>query len=165
MIADPSRGMRLYNDTSINLFHRDMQTLPKVQSINNRLQCTTIKGRSTWAVFHRDNEQQEPAFIPGMSLSLDDKDRNIISILRDWYSAIMRQNSMATVITPRSVNLSNLPIGPAEQRLRNIEHITKPGVFFDLVAEVILVLITFVRLKITINVDKLWLRLWAFLAM
>ncbi|KAM3579542.1 hypothetical protein VKS41_008000 [Umbelopsis sp. WA50703] len=151
MIADPSRGMRLYNDTSINLFHRDMQTLPKfrregdifvlrtakVQSFNNRLQCTTIKGRSTWAVFHRDNEQQEPAFIPGMSLSLDDKDRNIISILRDWYSAVMRQNSMATVMTPRSVNLSNLPISPAEQRLRNIEHITKPGVFFDLVAEVV----------------------------
>ncbi|KAJ2959208.1 hypothetical protein NQZ79_g5290 [Umbelopsis isabellina] len=167
--ADPSRGIVTNSNgaldfavaTGVNLFHT-MQALPKGLSEGDIFflrnasvgiwngktkQCISVKetGRtiSTWAVYKRVNgQQQDLVDIPGMCLSLDDNDRNIVKLLQDWYSAILRKGNLKTIPTPTtstttttSGNLPKLAIS-SPKRLMNIGNIKQERIFLDLVAEV-----------------------------
>jgi hypothetical protein len=140
-------------DTSINLFHPNSQSLPafqgngsvfvlrraRVQAFQNKLQCVSIKGSTTWAVIpsrSSGNDSSDaiiPVNIAGMVLSLDEKDRQVIRILQDWLGS--KATTSNPIAMPGSLSSSNnfLPSGKC---LRTIAQINRPGLFLDLIAEV-----------------------------
>ncbi|KAG2186835.1 hypothetical protein INT44_003061 [Umbelopsis vinacea] len=156
-VADPSRGMGQMGDTSINLFHHNSQTLPhfqatgdifvlrraKVQSFQNKLQCVSIKGSTAWAVIPSrpsgkdPSNETVPVNIPGMGLSLDEKDHQVIRILQSWLQTMpISGNAFATLTSlPSGNNFTTFQ--PTGNMLRTISQITRPGLFSNLVAEVV----------------------------
>ncbi|KAI8584717.1 hypothetical protein K450DRAFT_267368 [Umbelopsis ramanniana AG] len=156
-VADPSRGMGQMGDTSINLFHHNSQTLPqfrgtgdifvlrraRVQAFQNKLQCVSIKSNTTWAIIPSRPSGKDPSNeivpvnIPGMVLSLDEKDYHVIRILQDWLQTMPSSgNTFATLAPQPSGNNSTTFQFPGKM-LRTISQINRPGLFSDLVAEVV----------------------------
>jgi hypothetical protein len=143
-------------DTSINLFHHNSQTLPqfqgtgdifvlrraRVQAFQNKLQCVSIKGSTTWAVIPsrpsgKDSSNEiVPVNIPGMVLSLDEKDRQVIKILQTWLNTMPMSGNAFTILGSLPSGNNSTTVQSPGNALRTISQITRPGIFSNLVAEV-----------------------------
>lgn len=155
-MADPSRGMGQMGDTSINLFHPNNQTLPhfpgtgsifilrraRVQAFQNKLQCVSIKGSTTWAVIPNSPSGKDssneivPVNIPGMVLALDEKDRQVIKILRNWFNTLPTSGNAFATLGSQLTGNNFTPFQSTGKVLRTISEVTRPGLFLDLIAEV-----------------------------
>lgn len=155
-MADPSRGMGQMGDTSINLFHPSSQTLPhfqgtgsifilraaRVQAFQNKLQCVSIRGSTKWAVIPSSpsgkdsSDEIVPVNIPGMVLSLDEKDRQVIMILRNWFNTLPSSDNAFATPSSQPTGNNCTPFQSTGKVLRTISEITRPGLFLDLIAEV-----------------------------
>ncbi|CAO3689881.1 unnamed protein product [Umbelopsis ramanniana] len=156
-VADPSRGMGQMGDTSINLFHPSSQTLPhfqgtgsifilraaRVQAFQNKLQCVSIRGSTKWAVIPSSpsgkdsSDEIGPVNIPGMLLSLDEKDRQVIRILRNWFNTLPSSDNAFSTLSSQPTGNNSTPFQSTGKVLRTISEITRPGLFLDLIAEVV----------------------------
>lgn len=111
----------------------------RVQSFQNKLQCISAKGYTTWAVITRsDDGSISPVELPGMVLSLDDGDIRVIKILQDWATEIVRSktgNHTQSAQTQANIPQPILPLD-SNKRRRTIAEIIRSRMFLDLVAEV-----------------------------
>jgi hypothetical protein len=71
-----------------------------------------------------------------MVLPLDEKDRQVIKILRNWFNTLPTSGDAFATLASQPTGNNFIPFQSTGKVLRTISEITRPGIFLDLIAEV-----------------------------